>query len=188
MDGKKGRTYRLDARTLRAIAHPLRMRLLGLLRIEGPATATSLAARVAESSGTTSWHLRQLAEHGFIEEDTERGNRRERWWRAAHEYTNVEVAGFLDDPENAGAVNVFLHEALNIYYRNATAFVAQAQTWSREWVDAATLSDDHLPLTAEELNELRGELWEVVRRHKRDRRPGDELVTVQLQLFPRRLP
>ena len=79
MAGEK-RTIELDARTLRAIAHPLRMRMLGILRTEGPATATSLAARLGESSGTTSWHLRQLAEHGFIEEDSERGNRRDRWW------------------------------------------------------------------------------------------------------------
>jgi DNA-binding transcriptional ArsR family regulator len=188
MDQAKGRVYRLDARTLRAIAHPLRMRMLGLLRMEGPATATSLAARVGESSGTTSWHLRQLAEHGFIEEDTERGNRRERWWRAAHEYTNVEFADFIDDPEDAGALSVFMHEALNFYYRNAATFVAQAQTWSREWVEAADLSDDHLPLTPEELARLRDELHEVVLRYKRKRRPGDELVAVQLQLFPRRLP
>ena len=73
---------RLDARTLRALAHPLRIRLLGLLRGEGPATATGLAQRVGETSGTTSWHLRQLAEHGFVEDDPERGQGRERWWRA----------------------------------------------------------------------------------------------------------
>jgi DNA-binding transcriptional ArsR family regulator len=78
------RSVELDARTLRGLAHPLRARMVGLLRTEGPATATSLAARVGESSGTTSWHLRQLADAGLVEEDSHRGNRRERWWRAAH--------------------------------------------------------------------------------------------------------
>src|SRR5256885_8199945 len=118
MAGEK-RTIDVDARTLRAIAHPLRMRMLGLLRTEGPATATSLAARLGESSGTTSWHLRQLAEHGFIEEDPERGSRRDRWWRATHEYTNVELARFLDNPEDAGVASIFLHEAASIYYGKA---------------------------------------------------------------------
>lgn len=160
--------------------------MLGILRVEGPATATSLAARVGESSGTTSWHLRQLAEHGFIVQDTERGNRRERWWRAAHKYTQVPYGKFLDDPESAGALSVFLHEAMNIYYRHAATFISQ--TWDRDWMEAASFADDDLPLTPEELTALRDELHEVVRRHRRERKPGDVPVRVQLQLFPRRLP
>ena len=159
--------------------------MLGLLRVEGPATATSLAARLGESSGTTSWHLRQLAEYGFIEEDTEQGNRRERWWRAAHDTTRVRGEDFVDDPDNAGAVAAFLYEAVGIYYRNATNFVAQLQTWGREWVTAADISDFHLSLTPPELAELHKELHEVVRRYDRAREPGDEQVSVQLQLFPR---
>ncbi len=59
---------RLDARSLRGLAHPLRMRLLDALRVHGPATASGLAERLGESSGATSYHLRQLAEHGFVED------------------------------------------------------------------------------------------------------------------------
>ncbi len=58
-----------------------------LLRLEGPATATQLAQQLKLNTGATSYHLRQLAEHGFIEEDHERGDARDRWWRAAHEST-----------------------------------------------------------------------------------------------------
>jgi DNA-binding transcriptional ArsR family regulator len=184
MAGDK-RTFDVDARALRAIAHPLRMRMLGILRTEGPATATGLAARVGESSGTTSWHLRQLAEHGFIEEDPERGNRRDRWWRAVHDFTRVRSEEFLDDPDNAGAVSTFLFEAAGFYYRNATNFVAQMQSWGREWVEAADISDFQLSLTPPELAELHEKLHEVVRRYDREREPGDEAVSVQLQLFPR---
>jgi DNA-binding transcriptional ArsR family regulator len=182
------RTYEVDATALRAIAHPLRMRMLGILRTEGPATATSLGARLGESSGTTSWHLRQLAEHGFIEEDPDRGNRRDRWWRAAHQYTNVQLAKFLDNPEDAGAASAFLHEAANIYYRNAVEFVTDATTWSTDWIEAAYFSDDQLTLTPAELTALGEELWAVIRRYKRERRPGDEAVSVQFQAFPRRRP
>src|SRR6478735_11898073 len=72
-----------DTARLKALAHPLRVRLLGLLRTYGPSTATALARRVDQSSGVTSYHLRQLESSGFVVEDTERGNRRERWWKAA---------------------------------------------------------------------------------------------------------
>src|SRR6478609_7088218 len=76
---------------LRGLAHPLRVRLLGLLRTYGPATATSLAGELGLTSGALSYHLRQLEKYGFVVEDTERGNRRDRWWTAAHRSTLFEV-------------------------------------------------------------------------------------------------
>ncbi|HEV2780548.1 MAG TPA: helix-turn-helix domain-containing protein [Actinophytocola sp.] len=180
------RSVELDGRTLRALAHPLRAQMLGLLRTEGPATATGLAARVGESSGTTSWHLRQLAEAGLVEEAPDRGSRRERWWRAAHLYTMMRLEKLVDEPDNAELFNVFLHEVASTYYRKAAAFLSQAGTWGREWLESADFSDDELPLTAPELVRLTKELHEIVARYKRERRPGDERVVVQLQLFPRR--
>src|SRR5688500_20312710 len=57
-----------DVRALRALAHPLRNRLLGQLRLHGPATASQLGRTVGESSGATSYHLRQLAAYGFVED------------------------------------------------------------------------------------------------------------------------
>ena len=79
-----------DAGALRALSHPLRLELLDLLRFEGPSTATLLARRVGESSGATSYHLRQLARHGFVEEVPGAGRGRERWWR--HRERRVDVA------------------------------------------------------------------------------------------------
>ena len=66
----RGRTVtRLtDPRALRADAHPVRMALMGLLRTEGPLTATRAAELLGESSGTCSFHLRQLAKYGLVEE------------------------------------------------------------------------------------------------------------------------
>jgi len=74
-----------DAQLLRAMAHPLRLRLIGALRKDGPATASELARRLGESSGSTSYHLRQLERYGFIEDDRERNGGRERPWRAVDE-------------------------------------------------------------------------------------------------------
>src|SRR4051812_20533989 len=89
-----------DPQALRALAHPLRVRLLDTLRGEGPLTATALARRLGESSGSTSYHLRQLARHGFIEEDTSRGGGRMRWWR--HAAGRLRLAGPTASGPNAG--------------------------------------------------------------------------------------
>ncbi|MBC7300133.1 MAG: helix-turn-helix domain-containing protein [Nocardia sp.] len=71
-----------DPAALRALAHPLRQRILRVLAENGPATATALADRLDENTGATSYHLRQLAEHGFIEEAPELAKGKERWWRS----------------------------------------------------------------------------------------------------------
>jgi DNA-binding transcriptional ArsR family regulator len=63
----------VDAASLKALAHPLRVDMFDRLAMLGPATASQLAEALGESSGATSYHLRQLARHGFIEEDTDRG-------------------------------------------------------------------------------------------------------------------
>jgi DNA-binding transcriptional ArsR family regulator len=177
---------RLDARTLRALAHPLRIRLLGLLRADGPATATGLAQRVGETSGTTSWHLRQLAEHGFIEQDTERGNKRERWWKAASESTELRMKDFTGDQESAGALSAYLYEIAAGAYRRMTTFLAE--DWPDAWRESFVMSDQDLPLTPDELVAMRTELHEVIARYRRPERPGDELVIAQVQAFPWKRP
>lgn len=70
-----------DIDELRALAHPLRQRLLQHLGQHGPATASMLGKALDESSGATSYHLRMLAKHSFVEEVPERASGRERWWR-----------------------------------------------------------------------------------------------------------
>lgn len=179
-------TYVLTARSMRGLAHPLRMQLLGMLRADGPATASGLARRLGESSGTTSWHLRQLAAHGFVEEDTERGNRKERWWRSVHRTTQIRQADFMDQPADADVMNLLVTQMLDTYHRKAVDYVNTAAEWDRDWIEAADMSDWILHLTAAELARLRDRLHEVVEDTERERRPGDEQITVQIQVFPRR--
>ena len=78
----------MSAAQLRALAHPLRLQLLQVLHAEGPATASGLARRLGESSGSTSYHLRALHRAGMVEED-ERRNGRERWWRRTPEHALI---------------------------------------------------------------------------------------------------
>lgn len=177
----------LDPRSLRGLAHPLRMRLLGALRHHGPATASQLAQRFGESSGATSYHLRQLAAHGFVEDDPERrGKGRERWWRAAHQGTAID-AELYDDatPETRGALNVLLHEIASIHGQELFTWVGTMHDWSSAWAKNADLSDYTLRLNPQQLGELTTELHALVQRyHERPAGEGAERVRVHLHAFP----
>jgi DNA-binding transcriptional ArsR family regulator len=81
-----------DLETLKAISHPLRMQLLAELRRTGPATASELGRVLGESSGSTSYHLRQLERFGFVGDDDEQPSGRERRWKALHDMTNFPMA------------------------------------------------------------------------------------------------
>ena len=183
---------RLDATSLKALAHPLRMRLLGLLRIEGPATATQLAARVGESSGATSYHLRQLERHGFVEDDPARGNARDRWWKASHRMTSWRSADFLDQPDTADADTILQHEALRGQVRRIEQWLTDRESYGRDAISAATSSDYTVRLTTERMRALAEELEAVAQRYFDD--PDDDdpdavPAVVLLHVFPeRRLP
>jgi DNA-binding transcriptional ArsR family regulator len=174
--------------TLRALTHPLRTRMLGALRADGPATASELGRRFGESSGATSYHLRQLARYGFVVEDDDQPSRREKRWRAAHELSSWEVADFIDDPASRSALRVLDHERIRWMVGRLQEWYAERQSWSREWVSAAQDSDIILRLRADELAELSRELWEVVARRAEQQRPTDDVegerVAVYLHAFP----
>lgn len=180
------RERQLDARSLRGLAHPMRVELLGLLRRYGPATATGLADRLGERSGTTSWHLRQLAEHGFIEEVPDRGTGRERWWQAAQDNTTLD-SRIAADPATKAAYDTYMHQVLDLYYRSAAEYLSEEDTWDAEWRQAGTMSDYDLSLTTVEMDELTEKMAELVSSYRRTEQPGDERVAVQLQVFPRRV-
>ncbi|GIH28905.1 transcriptional regulator [Acrocarpospora phusangensis] len=136
-----------DPRTLKAVAHPLRVRLLGALRVDGPATATELAQRFGESSGSTSYHLRQLARFGFAEEDPAPRDRRERRWRARHRYTSWNNAELGATPEGREAAAFMRHRQLEIMTSDIDAFHREHDTWSYAWIEAAGMSDQVARLT-----------------------------------------
>src|SRR5512145_2796188 len=76
-----------DARALRALAHPTRLRLVGLLRLQGPMTATQAARELGETPQRCTFHLGQLAKYGLVEE-AGGGRGRERPWRATASFTS----------------------------------------------------------------------------------------------------
>jgi len=160
-------TYHLaDERALEALAHPLRLRLVALLRSEGPATATRLAEQVKESSGVTSYHLRKLAEVGLVAEDEERGTRRERWWRSTHGVMRFSAADFLGNPEAHRATVSMRREIYRWQQRLVEQWLAEEQEWDKAWVDVAGSSDDLLRLTPDQTRAMTQEIWAVVQRYR----------------------
>jgi DNA-binding transcriptional ArsR family regulator len=156
----------LDSRQIRTLAHPLRSRLVGELRLNGPATATRLAERFGTNTGATSYHLRQLAEVGLVVEDP-RGRGRQRWWRAAHDVTNWERDDFAGDPDAQAAADWLTSSYARNVADRIDAWTRGVADESPEWQAAAQFSDYILRLDPEDLAAMVGELDEVVSRYVR---------------------
>jgi DNA-binding transcriptional ArsR family regulator len=176
----------LDAHNLRGLAHPVRMRLLSLLREHGPATATQLAARLGESSATTSYHLRQLAAYGFIVDDERPARGRERWWRAAHRSTYFEMPD-AGEPADRVLAEEYLR---NVIRANAARMEASLDAWPttpQAWRAVSNISNYVAWLTPEQAGALTTQL-EALGTRLRDehstRRPGTAAVTFQFQVLP----
>ena len=160
-EGLFGPTIELtDPRAMRAYAHPVRLALIGLLRRHGPMTATQAAARLGESSGTCSFHLRQLAKYGFCEE-AGGGKGREKPWRATAMSTTWGPAP--GDPELADAEQHLNMVLLQRYVEQITRWLADRGQERPEWQRALGFADLSLPLTAEELSHLQRGVQELVR-------------------------
>jgi predicted ArsR family transcriptional regulator len=186
VDAKK--TVELDAQLLRTLAHPMRNRMLGLLRVHGPATATTLASRLGVNTGATSYHLRQLAEAGLVVEDDSRGNARDRWWKSAHQGTEFDKSQLLaEEPELALG---FLHGVGQIYAENMFQAIDALQTQTPEWREATLISDYFFHLSAAETQQMLEEVLAVLQKYRTEDLTapipeGSKQVTVQIQAYPR---
>jgi predicted ArsR family transcriptional regulator len=169
---------------LRTLSHPTRLKMLMLLRIEGPATATGLAEQLKLNTGATSYHLRQLAEHGFIVEDTERGDARDRWWRAAHESTRAGLQ--FGDPDEAESSESYLQSVAMMYTESLMQAVAERRYLPPPWQEATTTSDWHLRLTPERAEQLVDALAELIETwSEQEDAEGAADFVVNLNAFPR---
>lgn len=150
-----------DPERIRALAHPVRLELLDLLRDVDEATATECAARVGESVASCSFHLRILEKYGFIERAGRRG--REKPWR-------VREGSTLDarpDPAVPGSLHAVQELAALTVTRQAhrvTQFLARAGEEPEEWLQATTVSTSSFWATAEEMRQLSEDVQELGRR------------------------
>jgi DNA-binding transcriptional ArsR family regulator len=140
-----------DPRALRAVAHPVRLALISQLRRRGPLTATQASELVGESPSSCSFHLRQLAKYGLVEE-AGGGRGRERPWRATSQITDwpaiSEVPGF------APAAQLLETVIAERYFQRLMHWLERRSGEPPEWQEAAAFGDQGLYLTADELAEL----------------------------------
>jgi len=138
------------ARELRALANPLRLRVLGELRTNGPLTVGRLSDTFDEAPGSISYHLGVLVEFGYVEEVPElAADRRERWWRAVHETTRL-----ASDATSAGV----RHQIIDIYASSLHRVIEAEPATEEEWRSAATSSDVIAHLTPHQLAQASAEL------------------------------
>jgi DNA-binding transcriptional ArsR family regulator len=151
-----------DPRELRALAHPVRLRLLQALYDRGEATATELAEAAGESPANCSWHLRQLAKFGFVQEAGTGVGRRRPWKPIARSLS----WGAGSESEALASAGDVLNSALQ---EEEFAALRAWQAWRRsdppEWQEAANLAQGVAWLTAEELAEVNAEFAQIMRRH-----------------------
>jgi DNA-binding transcriptional ArsR family regulator len=180
-----------DTAALKALTHPLRIQLLGLLRQDGPATASELADRTGESSASTSYHLRVLAKYVFITEAENRDGR-ERRWQAVHTVTSW--SNKVMEASSVGHAFVSLARRRQIEHLEAS--LARHETdlaagrLGQEWTEPSGINDLMPRLTPESLTEL----WEVLDRKLAELTARDAedpraaqvvLLTAGLPLAPR---
>ncbi|MGA7987821.1 MAG: helix-turn-helix domain-containing protein [Candidatus Dormiibacterota bacterium] len=140
-----------DPRAMRAVAHPVRIALLEVLGTEGPLTATEAGELIGESPTTCSFHLRQLAKYGFIEEVAGVAGRK-RPWRIVH--TGLTYSDVSEDPETrlaAAALSRVLHD---FYLDRLKEGLELRRDSPTEWQKATGASEFLLYVTVEELHEL----------------------------------
>jgi DNA-binding transcriptional ArsR family regulator len=172
-----------DPATLKAMAHPLRRRIMAELR-RAPASATTLAAALNENTGSTSYHLRELAKHGFVEDEPSLGRGKERWWRLVHRDLRYprrsertpELAAALDELNTAQ-----LAEDLQAW----TKFQAQSGDMG-SWGDAVPYSRGSIVVTQDELRQFFEDYLALIKRYRREDVPADAReVLLRFIAFPK---
>lgn len=175
----------VDATSLMGLAHPLRVKIQDQLGLHGPATATQLAARLGESSGSTSYHLRQLEKYGFVEEDPDRGSGRERWWRRVPGGISIDPRELRESEALRDATDLVVDEFHRAKRARIEYWRQTYHAWPREWIDASgeaslrfRLRPDELVALSDEMEQLL-DLW----MSRVNDRPDDDLVDVEMQIY-----
>jgi DNA-binding transcriptional ArsR family regulator len=157
---------RLDATALKTLAHPLRSRLLGALRVGGAATATDLAAELGTNSGATSYHLRRLEAVGLVT-DTGEGAGKRRLWRASTDSHQYEPSDFAGDEDAETALGWLQRDYSRHLGERFERWLDVEHTWPPEWQDAMGMADSFVIATPDQIRAMQEEIWAVLHRYRR---------------------
>ncbi|GAA1990287.1 helix-turn-helix domain-containing protein [Microbacterium pumilum] len=179
----------LDSGALRALAHPLRVRIYDILSQYGPQTASSLAERLGESSGSTSYHLRALAKHDLIREAEDRGTGRERWWERPIGGVSFASPAAMATPAGRAATQVVMNEFLRNRNDQLLDFVNRGIGGEDEmWQEGTLVSTATARLNPEQAKTLALKIMalidEAVDNHRNQTGENVRPVTIRADLFP----
>ncbi len=154
-----------DSAVLAALAHPLRRRLMDVLRVYGPSTVSVLAERTGQAVGNVSHHLKVLGASDLIEEAPELAhNRRERWYRLVSGALRWSSRDFQDDPAAAALADTIEAMTLDQQVSVVKNWLATPDEEKGAWGDSTFMTDKWLRLTPRQLARLGDELSELLRR------------------------
>lgn len=178
-----------DAQTMRALAHPVRMDLLDLLRREGQITASRAAEALDESPGNMSWHLQTLAKYGFVEE-TGDGKGRSRPWRLVS--ANNRFRADVDDPAAGAAGDALVNQYISRAVEKQHQWMAERARYSEEWRDKGAFLNGSLSyLTPAEVAQISDEIVAIFHRYNDRDEPSNRpegALPVQVTAFGHPLP
>jgi len=186
-ENQYGRT--LEPGALKALAHPLRVRIYDLLSERGPQTASSLAALIGETSGATSYHLRALASQDLIREVPDRGTARERWWERPKGRINLPGPAETMTPSSRAAAQIVTAEFLRLRHRALMDYINRPDSEQPDgWRDAGLVMTTMLDITPEQMAEVKQQLSDVVdaaiqRYAGQESQPGTRRVTLRAEIF-----
>ncbi|REE97744.1 ArsR/SmtB family transcription factor [Thermomonospora umbrina] len=173
-----------DLDALKALAHPRRQAMLRHLELHGPATSSTLARALGLNSGATSYHLRELAQHGFVAEMPERARGRERWWRAVRR--DLRFPRRAEQDERTRAV---VDEMNRLAFAADLELFAQAQLAADDqgpWADFP-YSRGSIQVTPDELRAFFEEFIALLNRYKRpdgEMPEGARTILTRFLAFP----
>ncbi|MBP2181930.1 ArsR/SmtB family transcription factor [Amycolatopsis magusensis] len=173
-----------DPAKLKALTHPRRLRILNELR-HGPATATRLARALGENSGATSYHLRRLAEHGYVEETEGPARGRERWWRLRPHDLRFPPRS-EQSPALRAQVDEFGRQKFQADLDLFARFQQQRESMG-DWGDALPFSRGTLHLTRDEVGRFFEDYLALLRRYWRSAEeipPEARALAVRFVAFP----
>ncbi|MFB8386614.1 ArsR/SmtB family transcription factor [Microbacterium sp. NPDC055910] len=177
----------LDVGALRALAHPLRVRIYDILSQFGPQTASSLADRLGESSGATSYHLRALAKHDLIREIEGHGTGRERWWERPQGSITMTNPSTVKTPAGRAATEVVVGEFYRQREEQLRAYLhaslrADPETWKSLLTSTtANLTEAQFTELADSVRQL---IDETVEKYRDQTGPGVRLFSIRTDIFP----
>lgn len=179
----------LDLESLKALSHPLRVQIINALSIYGPATASGLAERFSESSGATSYHLRQLERHGFVREVDGKGTGRERWWERVPGALNIGSSAADGTPAGRSAAQLIYREFRESAGRLLIDFTERGpDLLPEEWLEASEIRTANARFTLEQMQALVREVDAVITRHilpaQGQQVEGARAVQIHFNAFP----